>query len=376
MTKQQSEEAAALVHQLQPDCLVSGRVGHGAGDYDSVGDNQISVGTVGRDWETPVTLNDTWGFKKNDHNWKSTSILIRQMVQVVGRGGNYLLNVGPTAEGVIPQPSVERLAEVGEWLRANSESIYGTGPSPFPYELSWGLITAKPGRLYLHVFNWPRKELVLYGLKNRVKKASLLSNGSEVKLSQNRDNARDLDSLRIQLPLVAPDKHNSVIVLEVEGNFDVETTLTQQPDQTVTLPAYMAEKHSIPGESSFRLDSRGVFERWLNKNEWLSWNFKVNYPGAYDLFVVTSEQKYGRDWEGDHQVAIEFGQQRLQGQVVNQGKEENPSNPYWKYVLSKIGRITIEKPGRYSLSLKPLSIRGEKRLGLTLVSVRLTPANK
>ena len=103
------------------DCLVSGRVGHGVGDYDSAGDNQISMGTRKRDWETPVTLNDTWGYKKNDNNWKTTTVLVRQLAQVAGRGGNYLLNVGPTAEGVVPQPSVDRLAEVGQWMRANGD---------------------------------------------------------------------------------------------------------------------------------------------------------------------------------------------------------------------------------------------------------------
>src|SRR4030095_3533264 len=133
MTKAQSQQLADLVHSIQPDCLVSGRVGNGVGDYDSAGDNQISVGQVHRDWETPVTMNDTWGFKKDDHNWKSPAILIRQVLQVISRGGHYLLNVGPTAQGAIPEPSVTRLAEVGRWLRVNNEAVYGNGPSPFPY---------------------------------------------------------------------------------------------------------------------------------------------------------------------------------------------------------------------------------------------------
>src|SRR5216684_918196 len=116
ITKEQSLELAALVHKLQPDCIVSGRIGHDAGDYDSAGDNQISVGLVKRDWETPVTMNDTWGFKKDDHNWKPTAVLIKQLTRTASRGGNYLLNVGPTADGLIPQPSVERMAQVGAWL--------------------------------------------------------------------------------------------------------------------------------------------------------------------------------------------------------------------------------------------------------------------
>jgi len=376
ITKEQSEELAALVHQIQPNCIVSGRVGHGAGDYDSAGDNQISVGKVKRDWETPVTMNDTWGFKKNDHNWKPTSILIQQMAQVVSRGGNYLLNVGPTSEGVIPQPSVERLAEVGQWVKVNSESIYDTTPSPFPYELPWGLITTRPGKLYLHVFKWPQKELVLYGLKNKVQKAYLLSSKNELKIAQQSDAAIDHHSLTIQLPAAAPDKNDSVIVLEVQGELQADPDLIQQPDQSVTLPAFLSEVHKEGSAQVLGFDSRGVIEKWTNKDEWVDWNFKVARPGSFDVVVLTSEQKYGKDWEGGHKIMIDVAGQKLQGTVANDGKEDNPANPYWKYVVSKMGRVTFDKPGKYHLALRPETILSEKKLGLTLVSVKLVPVQK
>ena len=243
ITKEQSAELVDLVHQLQPDCLVSGRVGHGVGDYDSAGDNQISMGTRKRDWETPVTLNDTWGYKKNDNNWKTTTVLVRQLAQVAGRGGNYLLNVGPTAEGVVPQPSVDRLAEVGQWMRANGESIYGTMGSPYPYDHSWGVITTKPNRLYLHVFNWPQDKLVLYGLKNKVGKAYLLADkNTPLVVKQKSDPSFDHDELEIALPSVAPDKHDSVIALEIDGDAKVDPTLTQQPDGTIKLSAHLGNR--------------------------------------------------------------------------------------------------------------------------------------
>ena len=376
MTKEQSQALADLVHSIQPDCLVSGRVGNGVGDYDSAGDNQISVGKVTRDWETPVTLNDTWGFKKDDHNWKSPAILIRQMLQVISRGGNYLLNVGPTAEGLIPGPSVERLAEVGRWLRVNNEAVYGNGPSPFSYELPWGLITTRPGKLYLHVFDWPQKELVLYGLKSEVHRAYLLANKKTLKLIDQSDKGLDHYALRIQLPPVAPDKHDSIIVLEIKAPTSVESSLIQQPDQSVTLPAFLAGVHKTAAEQQLRFDSRGVVERWLNKDEWMGWDFKVNQPGAFDVVVLTSEQKYGRDWEGNHRVSIDVAGQKVEGIIAEQGKEENPFNPYWKYVISKVGRVTIDKPGKYTLNLKPEQIQAAKKLGLTLVSVKLVPVKR
>jgi alpha-L-fucosidase len=372
ITKEQSLELAALVHKLQPDCIVSGRIGHDAGDYDSAGDNQISVGLVKRDWETPVTMNDTWGFKKDDHNWKSTAVLIRQLCQIASRGGNYLLNVGPTAEGLIPQPSVERMAQIGQWLRVNSEAINGANPSPFPYELPWGLITTKPGKVYLHVFDWPQKELVLYGLKSKVRKASLLAKKSPLKFDQLSNNAVDLDSLRIQLPASAPDKNDSIIALDIAGQAQVDKSLQQQPDGVVTLAAYLGAIHNAAG-SGMRLDSRGVVEQWTRKDDWIDWDFKVTSPGAFNVELVSSEQKYGGRWEGGQSVAIDAAGQQIKAVVANNGKEESASNAYWPYVVSKLGRLRIDKAGKYHLQLKPESIPATQKFGITLVSLRLVP---
>ena len=375
ITAEQSQGLRDLVHSIQPDCIVSGRVGHGVGDYDSAGDNQISVGVVKRDWETPVTMNDTWGFKKDDSNWKSPAVLIKQLTRTVSRGGNYLLNVGPTAEGLIPQPSVERMAQIGAWLRVNSEAVNGAAPSPFPYELPWGLITTRTGKMYLHVFEWPKNELVIHGLKSKVGKAYLLANKNTVKFTQSSDKAVDLDVLRLQLPATPPDANDSIVALEIEGRAQVDTSLQQQPDGTVTLVAYLAEMHNAPGQG-MRVDSRGVVERWLRKEDWLSWDFKVTGPGDFEVVLVTSEQKYGNGWEGGHRVTLDTAGQQIAGVVNNDGREENPSDNYWPYVRSKAGRVKVDKAGRYHLDLKPESIETQRKLGLTLVSVMLVPVAK
>ena len=375
ISKEHAQQLVDLVHKIQPNTLVSGRVGHGLGDYDSAGDNQISMGNARRIWETPVTINDTWGFKKDDTNWKPVPILIRQLVQVISQGGNYLLNIGPTAEGVVPQPSVERLGQVGAWLKVNSDSVYGAGPSPFPYELPWGIITAKPRKLYLHVFDWPKNPLVLYGLKTKVKSARLLANKSKLKFTQKTDASLDHHELTIAMPSAAPDKNDSVIELDLVSDIAVDTTLMQQPGDVVTLPAFLSKVHKS-GDGGLRFDTRGVAERWLNKDEWIEWDFKVTKPGDFDVVIVTSEQKYGRDWEGGHVVAVDVAGKRVKGIVENQSKEIVPANPYWPYVISKIGRVTIDRPGRYTAALRPETIKAEKKLGLTLVSMRLVPAQK
>jgi alpha-L-fucosidase len=238
------------------------------------------------------------------------------------------------------------------------------------------LLTTKPGRLYLHVFNWPQKELVLFGLKSEVQRAYLLSNRRRLQFAEQSDNQLDHHALTIRLPATAPDMYDSVIALEVEGTPQVDTALIQQPDNSVTLPAFLSTVHKAASGGNLKFDSRGVAENWVNKDEWMSWDFKLTRPGAFEVVVLSSEQKYGRDWEGDHTVQIEAVGQRLRGTIDNDGKEENPANPYWKYVISRMGRVTFDQPGAYSLALRPEMIRADKKLGLTLVSVKLIPVQQ
>lgn len=130
MSVEQSMSLVDLVHEIQPECLVNGRIGNGLGDYAESRDNVIPNETLALDWEVPATINDTWGFKSDDHNWKSPADLVRKLIDVASKDGNYLLNVGPTAEGLIPEPSIERMRAVGRWLRVNGQAIYGTRAGP------------------------------------------------------------------------------------------------------------------------------------------------------------------------------------------------------------------------------------------------------
>jgi alpha-L-fucosidase len=196
-----------LCRELQPDCLVCGRLGNALGDYASAGDNKIPGQLVEADWETPATINDTWGFKSDDHHWKSPREMIHKLVDITSKGGNYLLNVGPTAEGVIPQPSIERLLAIGDWLKVNGESIYGTRPGPLQ-DLAWGRTTARPGKVYLHVFDWPEGgQIDLPDLP--VSKAYLLADPDQVTLPLSREGSR----LMIRGVDIAPDDIDTVIVL-------------------------------------------------------------------------------------------------------------------------------------------------------------------
>ena len=216
-----------IVQSMQPATLIDGRLGE-KGDYVSMGDNRIPDQVVKEDWEVPANLNKTWGFKKDDTDWKTPEDLTFKLVDIVSKGGNYLLNVGPTAEGVIPQASQDNLRAVGGWLKVNGEAIHGAGPTPFGDELGavdntrrdkagkplfvqatdWRC-TTKPGKLYIHLFKWPTGKFELSKVQGKVTKAWLLADSKHsLKINQIDD------KVTVALPDHAPGQYASVLVLQ------------------------------------------------------------------------------------------------------------------------------------------------------------------
>lgn len=223
-----------LIRQLQPATLINNRIGL-PGDFatpeqfipDAIPTKSSRMRMAGLErpevptatatlpaspddfllWETCMTINNTWAYNQNDRNFKSATQLIRTLVEVASKGGNLLLNVGPTPEGTIQPEFEERLRAIGEWLRVNGEAIYGTTYGPLQ-NLSFGRTTAKGKTVYLHVFDWPRGNVELSGFIRQVSEVRLLAGGKLLKFRQCGE------ALTIEVPAQPPDPHVGVLAIK------------------------------------------------------------------------------------------------------------------------------------------------------------------
>ena len=225
-TEPKGKDLYAYVRSLQPSIIVNNRVGKGrkgmeglsagneyAGDFGTPEQQVPPEGLPGVDWETCMTMNDTWGYKTYDDNWKSSEELIRTLADVASKGGNFLLNVGPMPEGLIPPASEQRLQEMGKWMAVNGESIHGTTASVIGRP-DWGRCTVKGNKLYLHVFNWPADGTLEVPLaKAEVEKAYLLADKKRTGLAVTNGG----ENVTISLAPQAPDAIDSVVVLVLKN---------------------------------------------------------------------------------------------------------------------------------------------------------------
>lgn len=153
-----------------------------------------------------MTINDQWAYNANDRDFKSAQFLIRSLVEVASRGGNFLLNVGPRPDGTIQPEFQERLRAIGGWLSVNGDSIYGTNYGPVQGMPSIRT-TAKDNKIFIHVLDWPTAALEIRGIKPKVISARLLATGQSLKFTQSEE------KLKLELPSRMPDANVTTIAL-------------------------------------------------------------------------------------------------------------------------------------------------------------------
>lgn len=214
-----ARELNAMVRKLQPDIIINNRAGTDE-DIDTP-EQHVTASRPGRSWEACMTIGDDigWGYVKHNSIFKPTAKLIQHLVTAAAGGGNYLLNIGPKPDGTVQKEYVDRLHEMGRWMKRNGESIYGSERAPLDFTGlknragMLGTSTTKGNNAYIHIFRWPGREAVIPGIRNRVLSATMLHNGRKVSFSQTRDGKVLLEGL----PENPPDRLDTVIKLKLDG---------------------------------------------------------------------------------------------------------------------------------------------------------------
>ena len=360
ISRQACEELQALIRRLQPRCLINSRIGNGLGDYSSLGDQEVPVTGPQGLWETCDTHNDTWAYSVNDHHWKSPAELLSRLVRVASLGGTYLLNIGPTGKGVIPAASAEILRRAGAWLAHNGEAVYDTTRSPIPAQ-AWGVTTAKPGKLYLHVLNWPGSgTLLVPGIKGTVKQARVLATGKKLPVRRSRG------MIAVKLPESAPDKPHTVIVLDIPGGIkSAATAFALYADLPNNLHAPFAEL------TNCRLAKKSWMEKFgdwhhaqavhdIVTGSTIEWRFHALGKGLFNLHLV-----YDCLPEGDaSEFEVTLGATQWRFPVFCTG---NRHASRLRYRSECLGVVQVAKPGPASLLIKALEIKGVSSLSIAKV---------
>jgi alpha-L-fucosidase len=359
MTKERAELFLPVL-ALQPNIITNNRLVSNVpeiqGDTETPEQYIPATGFPGRDWETCMTMNGTWGYKSFDNNWKSTETLLRNLIDIASKGGNYLLNVGPTSEGVIPEPSQERLKQIGDWMSVNGDAIHGTSASPFRKYTFDGRVTMKGNTMFLHVFKWPSDGVKIVGVKTPLVSAKVLDGGASAQVKTDKD-----ENGNPVLTIAAPEKTDpiaTVVALEFASAPEIDLgagAVHAEADGSVMLKAtdavVNARRAKLAGD---------YIGGWTDSRDALLWDFLPKSAGSYkvELTYACPEASAGSS------ITVNIGDSKADAKVESTGGEID-----WK--STEIGTLKVGE-GVQTLMIRPTKIAKDSVMNLK--SVKLTPA--
>ena len=361
VTKEQLFQLKSLIRELQPNCLINSRLGLSIEedsdvDFRTMGDNQLGTQKLEYPWQTSGTVAHSWGFHSKENQWKSTTTLLKSLINNVSLNGNFMLNIGPRANGEVPYEISSRLEDIGAWLEVNGESIYGAGAYDLKLDQhDWGNITYKKTekgkhKLFLHLPNWPlEKQIEVTGMTSTPKKIYLLADKNKSPLKFSHSNVLT----KLDLPMAAPDKYVSVIVMEFDHKPRCEKDLVASSNfggYSLTPNNYL---HS-DGEATYKKpDKFGSIPGHTIIKQKQEYTWKIFAEGAGSLMTDIS-YSFQSDSEGGF-VTVKVNGVKIKHIIIPTGKTIGEPGQDWvidNYNSFRLGAIQIDKAGFYEIAVE------------------------
>ena len=361
VTKEQLLQLKGLIRELQPRCLVNSRLGLSIEedndiDFKTLGDNQLGRKKEEFPWQSPATIAHSWGFHAQEEQWKSTTTLLHALIGNASLNGNLMLNIGPRANGELPYEIRQRLNEMGNWLRINGESIYGSQAFDLDKEQhDWGRITCRTTeegktRLYLHLYNWPlTKRFPITGILEKPGRAYLLADPQQKELPFTHVEART----EVELPDEQSDPFVSVVVLEYDTYPAImDGLLAQSVYGGYSLTPSKAFR-SEGNTNVFPASQRGSVPAHIEVKQLSTYQWRIYLEKAAVLNADLSYSFQGENGKGSLRLKSESA--TLAAKFQSTGLTVGEPNSGWhidSFNAHRLGQLVFTEPGYYDITLE------------------------
>ena len=366
--KEQLLQLKELIRELQPNCIVNSRLGLSIEedpdvDFKTLGDNQLGNQKEDFPWQSPATVAHSWGFHALDTDWKSTTTLLKSLINNVSLNGNFMLNIGPRANGDVPYEISQRMLEMGKWLSVNGESIYGAEAFDLDKDQhDWGKITCKnvgsKTKLYLHVFNWPlNKKLNLSGISTNPEKIYLLADKQQKPLAFHHTGV----FTQIDLPVLEPDLFISVVVVEYNQYPKTVKNLvakTTDGGYSLTPQNLLSSTIDLNIQPKSRRGTVAV-HALFDHTQTIKWKIYVDEPGSKTVDVSYSFQNK----KSAGKLIVSVADTILTHEIEPTGKTVGEPNSDWvidNFKSHRLGKIHFPEKGFYEINLEAEPGRNEE----------------